>query len=382
MLRVVLLFALFGCLLAQPNVTQIIQGYGYPCVDYEALTPDGYYLSLQNIPFGKSGKPGTKGVVFIQHGLTDCAVGVCLNPPPEALPFILADAGYNVWLGNNRGNGYSMTNTKYTPNDSEFWQFTWDDMALKDLPTNINFVLKKTGVSTLSYIGHSEGTIQAFAGFIYNPSLASRVNLFVALAPVCYVYHTGSTLLKVLADFDAADILSLLGDHEFYLPAAIHQFLPDICIIDPQLCDFSLEILMGPSQNINISRISYYLSEEPNPTSVMNMIHWSQGASTNKFQMYDYGPAGNVAHYGQMTPPQYNLNAFPKSLPLALFTGSNDYLADPRDVQQLLSQLSTPPVLVHNEPTYAHVDFIWAPDARVKIYPKILNLLSQYSSTN
>ncbi len=79
-----------------------------------------------------------------------------MNNPTEGLPFILADAGYDVWLGNNRGNGYSMSNKYYNQNDDEFWDFSWDDMALYDLPSQIGYVLKLTGRSQLSYIGHSE----------------------------------------------------------------------------------------------------------------------------------------------------------------------------------------------------------------------------------
>jgi len=95
--------------------------------------------------------------------------------------------------------------------------------------------------------------------------------------------------------------------------------------------------------------------------------------------MYDYGSAGNIKHYNQPTPPQYNFSQFPASLPLALFTGSQDYLADPTDVAHLLTVLPKAPVLVHNEPTYAHMDFLWAEDANTLIYPLILQLLSKYA---
>lgn len=47
------------------------------------------------------------------------------NFPSESLGFLLADAGYDVWLSNNRGNVYS---TPPSPPDS-FWDFTYDEMA-------------------------------------------------------------------------------------------------------------------------------------------------------------------------------------------------------------------------------------------------------------
>ena len=103
------------------------------------------------------------------------------------MPYILADHGYEVWLGNNRGNGVSMGHIKYTPNDPQFWNFTWSDMARYDLPAQLNHVLARSNQSRAYYIGHSEGTIQAFAALIEQPSLADMLHLYVALAPVAYV---------------------------------------------------------------------------------------------------------------------------------------------------------------------------------------------------
>ncbi|GFY47100.1 gastric triacylglycerol lipase [Trichonephila inaurata madagascariensis] len=105
------------------NVTELISSKGYPVENHWVETEDGYILSVQRIPSGRKKWNGLKQVVFLQHGLLSSATDWVLNFPEQSLAFILADAGYDVWLGNIRGNTYSRRHVKYTPNSEEFWQF-------------------------------------------------------------------------------------------------------------------------------------------------------------------------------------------------------------------------------------------------------------------
>ena len=77
---------------------------------------------------------------------------------------------------------------------------SWDDMAKSDLPATIDYILKYTKSSSLSYVGHSQGTTIGFAEYSRNQTWVSKVDIFIALAPVAYVGNMISPL-RYLADF-------------------------------------------------------------------------------------------------------------------------------------------------------------------------------------
>ena len=67
---------------------------------------------------------------------------------------MLVEAGYDVWLGNYIGNTYSIGTTHdLNPDEGKkgFWDFTWDEMAKYDIPTQIEKVLKITGKDKIQW---------------------------------------------------------------------------------------------------------------------------------------------------------------------------------------------------------------------------------------
>ena len=84
--------------------------------------------------------------------------------------------------------------------DNEYWQFTWDEMAKYDLPTELNYVLEKTGKEKIYYIGHSMGTTTYMAMNSLDQTWADKVELAVLLAPIAFVEHMASPL-KYLTPF-------------------------------------------------------------------------------------------------------------------------------------------------------------------------------------
>lgn len=67
------------------------------------------------------------------------------NSADLAPPFTLVDEGYDVWLGNNRGNRFAQTHETMHKSQADFWAFNYIDMGLYDTPAFIDFVLEKTG---------------------------------------------------------------------------------------------------------------------------------------------------------------------------------------------------------------------------------------------
>jgi lysosomal acid lipase/cholesteryl ester hydrolase len=54
------------------------------------------------------------------------------------LPFVLARNGYDVWLGNARGNKYSQYHVNLSPRHQAFWEFSINEFAMRDLPDTVD----------------------------------------------------------------------------------------------------------------------------------------------------------------------------------------------------------------------------------------------------
>jgi lysosomal acid lipase/cholesteryl ester hydrolase len=133
---------------------------------HEVKTADGYYLGLFRIPGALAEKKNSdvKKPAVLMHAALDCdMMEFVYNKPEDAPAFILARAGYDVWLGNNRGTKYSQKHETLSPKKREFWQFGWDEMGLYDTPAEMDYIIANTGLEKINYIGHSQGTTQIMA---------------------------------------------------------------------------------------------------------------------------------------------------------------------------------------------------------------------------
>ncbi|KAJ4830354.1 hypothetical protein Tsubulata_031791 [Turnera subulata] len=229
----------------------MVETRGYACEEHKVTTKDGYILSLQRIPVGRSVAKWARirPPVILQHGV------------------LMA-----------------------------YWDWTWDQLVAYDLPATFEYV-------------------QALS----KNQLSKSVRSVGLLCPIAHLGQLTSPLAKAAADNFVAETMYQWG---------LGQFEP---------------------------------------------------LGTGKIMMYNYtSEALNMEHYGQPTPPVYDMSKIPNHIPLFISYGGADELADFRDVQLLLRNLRRrhgDRHVVQYRPNYAHADFVMSDNAKRDVYDPLMIFL-------
>ncbi|KAJ3226961.1 hypothetical protein HK099_003753 [Clydaea vesicula] len=202
---------------------QFCEYWNYKFEEHEVETDDGYLLGLHRIPnkrfdqFEYSHKPA----VLIWHGFGISSESFVCNVKPHLnLAFVLADEGFDVWLGNCRGNKYSLKHKSFDINDknSDFWDFGIDEIINYDIPSTVEYILTKTKLKKLCYCGYSQGAMSMISALSLSEELNEKVNCFVGIGPA--PKPVPNKIVKAIHDSGADKVLPLIigRKHEFPHP--------------------------------------------------------------------------------------------------------------------------------------------------------------------
>ncbi|XP_039191873.1 lysosomal acid lipase/cholesteryl ester hydrolase-like [Crotalus tigris] len=359
--------------------SEIIHFHNYPSEEYHVETEDGYILTINRIPHGRynAASKAARPVVFLLHGVVGDGSHWISNQPHNSFGFILADNGYDVWLGNSRGNTWSSNHKILKPWQKEFWSFSFHEMGYYDIPAAIYFILNQTKQQQLYYVGHSEGTTAGFISFSTWPELAEKIKVFFGMGPIATLTYATSPVLKIKLN---NSLFHTLFGYKGILqyPTSMRKLRVAFCNFQPKICERLISFVVGSNTpNCNLSRMDVYIAHSPAGTSVQNIFHWKQIHNKKGFQAYDYGTKEkNMEKYNQIIPPVYKIEDI--KIPIALWSGGNDLFVNIRDVEALISRLSN--VIYHQHvPEWQHLDYIWGLDATEIMYMRIIEIMKSYA---
>ncbi|OAA62447.1 triglyceride lipase-cholesterol [Niveomyces insectorum RCEF 264] len=361
--------------------------FGYTAEEHVFQTKDGYLLGLHRLAWrpgeedqkvnaaGPHGVP--KRVVYLHHGLLmNSEVWVCATDPRRCLPFVLVERGFDVWFGNNRGNKYSKKSIHHASKSTAFWNFSVDEFAFHDIPDSIAYILEATGQPSLSYVGFSQGTAQAFAALAIHPRLNDQVNVFIALAPAMSPAGLSNGVVDALVKASPQVLYLLFGRRSILSSATLWQSIlyPPLFV---RVIDLGLSFLFGwRTANIAASQKLAAYPHLYSYTSTKSVVHWFQIIRTKSFQMYDDDVQPPLAllrsaakHTKVAKYPTRNIKT-----PVVLLYGGSDSLVD---IAAMLRELP-PRTAAIEVPHYEHLDFLWARDVDTQVFRHVFDALDSF----
>jgi lysosomal acid lipase/cholesteryl ester hydrolase len=251
-----------------------------------------------------------------------------------------------------------------------------DEFAFHDIPDSIAYILETTSAPSLSYIGFSQGTAQAFAALAVHPRLNDQVNVFVALAPAMAPAGLSNGIVDSLMKASPQVLFLLFGRRSILSSATMWQSIlyPPIFV---RVIDMGLSFLFGwHARNISTSQKLAAYPHLYSFTSTKSVVHWFQIIRTKSFQMFDddvQAPLsiGSVSKYTKVARfPTRNIKT-----PIVLVYGGSDSLVD---IEVMNKELPAHTVATEI-PHYEHLDFLWAREVDTLVFPHVFDALESFS---
>ncbi|XP_068084387.1 lipase 3 [Anabrus simplex] len=351
---------------------------GYPMETHYVLTDDDYVLALHRIPGEESSPP-----VLFQHGQTSMSDSWIAFSENRSLAYQLWENGYDVWLGNVRGNLYCKNHITMKPSDPEFWKFSWHEMGMYDLAASIDYILNTTGHEQLFYVGHSMGGTMAYVLLSMRPEYNTKMRLVINLSSSAFGSHVTSlsTYSGTINWGLFKAYLDVTGSYELlpYSESTIAElyFVCGNSTSAHATCKNLFSQTFGKSDGVSEKDVPLLAVMGMGGISAFTAWHYVQVVQTGKFQQFNFGPEENQRRYGSREPPEYNLKMV--TAPVAIHYGYTDEHNSEKDILRVAAILPNVTEIRKVPAKYFnHLDFISHKRAKELLYDHIVNSLEEY----
>ncbi|SCU90113.1 LANO_0D07624g1_1 [Lachancea nothofagi CBS 11611] len=354
------------------DIHEMGQIFGIDIEDHIVRTEDDYLLTLHRIVPNPANSNGQ--IVYLHHGLLMCSdVWMCHTARECNLPLVLYSLGFDVWMGNNRGNKYSTQHLYKRPGSHDFWDFSIDEFAFFDIPNSIEFVLAHTHSQELICIGFSQGSSQTFAALSVREDLNEKISLFVAIAPAMTPQGLHNRIIDTLLK-SSPRVMYLFFGNRILLPSAtvwqktLHPTIFNVIIDIANRFLFNWKSLNISSQQKHASYAKLYST-----TSVKSVVHWFQILHAQKFQMFE---EHDIVMNSWNPTRSYQITTFPTRtsirIPVLLLYGGSDSLVD---IEVMKSNLPASQVFDIMIPGHEHLDLLWGRGVADLVIPNLLRFI-------
>lgn len=347
-------------------------------------------------PSGPSSSSATKLPILLQHGNMGSSVNWIVPSVESALAYRLSSLGFDVWMGNIRGNSYSLDHKDPNMHHSsgKYWDYSWHEMGKYDIPSKIDYILNITGAPKLHYIGHSMGCTMYFVCMALRPEYNDKVDIMFALAPVVFLSNMSMFSLNLLAPFS----YSLQNVYQYLMggttmPETVRKLMLGTLgyscsvstTVNCMLCaNIYYMLFNSDGRQTNHTFLPIIKAHFPDSASTKTLTHYLQNTITGNFQEFDNRfafPGGFNAYPFYSPPRQYDLSKV--TSPVIVFHADRDNIANPIDVAKLVSKLPNVRAVVKVcYPYFNHVDFLYGVDVNVLVYDKLIHILEEGGRIN
>lgn len=321
-------------------------------------------------------------------GISDSSDRIVAPHISDSLAFEMANQGYDVWMSNSRGSTYSLNHTQFDHRyDWRYWDFSFHEIGLYDLPAQINYILKVRRRKSLSFIGHSQGNLAMFILQSFQPQWAQKVRPFIAMAPIAFIPNVYFGLLRALTRalspvLTPKQLNMVLKGQILPKSPLTERALDFVCLpkLTTPLCNLALTTITGNNlKRANDSITAVVAHHIPEGTSILNILHFAQLIDSGEFKAFDFGPNENLRRYGSRMNPFYPIKNI-RSPDIAFIVGRTDVLSTMSNVAITRSMLSVPLMddYVVPDPIWGHADYMYANGAGRQANTHMINLCDRY----
>lgn len=249
----------------------------------------------------------------------------------QGLAFLLADVGFDVYLGNVRGGKYGQKHTMLESTEPAFWRFGIHEIGTKDVPAIVDKVLEVSGKNKIHFIGHMLGSTAFYVMASTKPEYNDKIKSMIDLGNIVYLEKAKNKVIeKVSKHLDnSAWISQNLGEFKFTPSHSLLRESEQDCVRfhgeDSQflpMCRNKFFLVSGyNSEVINKASMFQIINRIPSTTSTKQVIDLALMKKTGVFGRCLFFPGDS----DECKMIEYDLNKV--TAPVSLFFTLTDSLS-------------------------------------------------------